>query len=320
MMLKSALCYNSQGICVIPIKPHDKAPAVPWTCFQSKRSTTSEIQHWFGNGHAYNIGLVHGEVSGNYLTIDIDKDKGIYESIAAVHVHLTKGRIEQSGSYKGFHIPLRSASLPSFGNKTWTTPLGIVNIRVRGCQTVAPPSIHPNGNRYRFVQKGNVTEISDLSDFMAWLDVLAPKKAAQRTLPPYKPPIQTYGGYTLVDEVKRAWPSVLGVFAEFGHTNTKQEQKGETRVLGNGGLHVNEDDTKWYAFADGIGGSVIEAWGYCQNGSYDRDKDFKAVLLEMAKAGGVDLAQFHNVKQRIESQTEPTYWTEKYQGMWERVR
>ena len=304
---------------MIPVKPRDKAPAIPWTCFQSQRSTADEVREWFGNGHAYNIGLVHGEVSENYLTVDIDHDKGIYESIKAVYPQLTAGRIEQSGSYEGFHIPLRSAILPDYGNRTWKTPLGMVNIRVRGCQTVAPPSIHPSGNRYRFVQKGPITEIADLSDFMGWLDMLTPKKEVTRVAVKNKPAIAPYGGGSLVDEVKRAWPSVLGVFAEFGHTHTKPAPKGETRVLSNGGLLVGENDERWYSFANEMGGGVVEAWGFCSNGSYDRARDFKTVLLDMAKAGGVDLAQFENVRQDVEPRTEPTYWTEKYQ-MWERVR
>ncbi|PJF20446.1 MAG: hypothetical protein CUN56_16135, partial [Phototrophicales bacterium] len=123
-----------------------------------------------------NIGIVHGEVSGNYITIDIDHDNGIFARLIDVFPPLGFGRIEQSGSGEGYHIPLRLITMPTWNNKTWKTSQGIVNIRARRCQTVAPPSIHPTGGVYKFIQIGDIEYIENVAAIEHWLDEISPRK------------------------------------------------------------------------------------------------------------------------------------------------
>lgn len=342
VMLKAALFYHSEGLCVIPVLPRDKRPAAnilggAWEPYQTRRSTKDEINHWWANGfnQTWNIGIVHGEVSENYVTIDIDHDQGILDEIKRNFPGLVSGRIEQSGSGEGFHIPLRVEELPDFGqkkddtprgNKTWKTPKGSVNIRARLCQTVAPPSIHPTGNRYRFIQKGGIAYLYTLAQFIDWLGVITPQKKVSRP-EVARPKLQAPGEDTLLGAVLAHWQNPLQVFAHFGLTHdVKEERDGQIRLRGNGGLLVTADHQVWNCFEEEFGGSTIEAWAYCTIGTgYDKHKDFRQVLLDMASAAGIDTTRFYSRGDEYKTQP-PTgqrfYWTDqpKYKGLWEKMR
>lgn len=296
-ILQAALDYHNDGLCVIPVKQRDKMPALPtWEEYQTRQSTEEEINRWFGNGHQYNVGIIHGEVSGNYIALDIDHDDGLLDELFENHSDLFGGRIEQSGSGQGYHIPLRLDKLPDFGfdsrqqrprgNKTWKTDRGIINIRCRFCQTVAPPSIHPTGNLYKFVKNGNITRLKNLDSLIAWLDQIAPPKMPESKIP--RRAVAPAKSDDLLSEVKSAW-NCLKVFDHFGMAgNIRQEHNGEFRLLGNGGLLVTEDLNLWYNFSDEAGGDCVSAWGYCRLGSsYDNARHFRQVLLEMAEAAGI---------------------------------
>lgn len=335
-MLAAALQYHSEGLCVIPIRKNEKAPAlVAWEEYQARCSTCDEVTGWFGNSNYYNIGIVHGAPSRGYVTIDLDHDDGLLDAMRAQFPHLFTGRLEQSGSGKGFHVPLRLDELPDFGtnskddrprgNRTWKTKQGHANVRAQFCQTVVPPSIHPSGNRYRFIQEGPITHIHDLSDVIAWLNELAPPPAP-RPAPGHRRAASVPAGNDLVSAVRAAWPGALDVFDHFGIVGrTQQERDGETRILGHGGLLVADTDpTTWYCFADEIGGGVFEAWGWCRFGSaFDKRRHFRQVLLEMAQAAGIDAARFYRRGDERLTQSpegDRNHWTEQYQAQWGRMR
>lgn len=337
-MLPHALHYHNEGLCVIPVTPRDKKPAlVTWEEYHNRMSTLDEINKWFGNGHQYNIGLVH---MNGFVTIDIDHDSGLMTQLVHDHDYLFEGRIEQSGSGEGYHIPLKLDTLPDFGldqkqgrprgNRTWKTKLGDLNIRARFCQTVAPPSIHPTGNLYRVIQTGDILRLANLDSLIHWLNKLAPP--AIKELPnPQKPtalrvPVgdQPAHGNDLLAAVKEVWPTVLSVFANFGMAaNIKQEHNGEFRLLGNGGLLLTEDFSQFYCFSDQFGGGTFEAWGFCRFGSsYDKHKHFRQVLLEMAEVAGIDPTQFCKPANEEKATTPQNtrYWAEQYSGYWSLAR
>lgn len=335
-MLEAALGYNQEGLCVIPVKPRGKRPALAsWERYQTKRSTMEEIRHWFNSGSSYNVGIVHGVVSGNYVTLDIDHDAGLLDLLRTEFPVLFSGRLEQSGSGDGFHIPLRPEVLPDFGtnerqkrprgNRTWKTEQGTLNIRARFCQTVAPPSIHPSGRPYVFIQHGEIVQLPDLSPLLVWLDELTPppNRAPRRSPPPIISPVMGKG---LVEAVRNAWPTALIVFKHFGLAgNLKTEMNGELRLKGNGGLLIAADDpTTWFCFSDEVGGGVIEAWGWCRFGSaFDKRRQFRQVLLEMAQAADIDTAQFYRKgdenKTKI-GEGDQNYWKSRYSSAWGRMR
>lgn len=333
MMLKSALFYHSEGLCVIPCVARDKRPAIAWEPYQTRCSTRTEVQQWFGNVHGYNVGIVHGEVSGNYISLDIDHDAGLFGGLRQIFPALFVGRLEQSGSGEGYHIPLRLDTLPDFGkdgdgkprgNKTWKLATGALNARIRACQTVVPPSVHPSGRRYRFIQKGNIARLASLDDLIAWLDSQLPKPKQQ---PKPNKAITPPTGDTLIDAVKAAFPDAIAVFQHWGKVHKLEETRDGLKLRGNTGLYVKPDNHEvWYCFGDEVGGGVFEAWGWCMFGQqYDNRRQFRDVLLDMATVAGIDAAAFY--RRGDEGKVEPPsptvdrgYWGKRYQGFWERSR
>jgi hypothetical protein len=342
---RAAQWWYNQGINTIPVEPNDKKPAEDvidpkthrWKHLQQRRVTPQELDHWWNNGfnRVFNIGLVHGEVSNNFASIDIDHDQGIFEAIKAIHPQLTGGMIEQSGSQEGYHIPLFLNRLPDFGhddtksqpkgNQTWKTRLGNVNIRARFCQTVAPPSIHPSGNPYTFLQRGKITRIDNLDDLIGWLDQLAPERTtiASRQRSQNTARGTKNGKETLLSSVLAFWGS-LSVFQHLGvasQANLKQDKGEELRVLGNGGLLINLEKDSWYCFEDEEGGGPIEAWAYCRFGRVVAKKlYFRQILLEMAIEAGIDIAQFYRTgDEKLVPQitTAKFHWEEAYGDYWQ---
>jgi hypothetical protein len=331
-LLQAALHYHDyDNLCVIPVKPRAKAPALTtWEQYQTQRSTRTEVIDWFDNGHGYNIGVVHGAVSGNYVTIDVDDDAGLLDALRARFPDLFTGRLEQSGSQQGFHIPLRVDQLPDFGetrrqgrpkgNRTWKTKQGSANLRAAYCQSVVPPSMHPSGNRYRFLQKGPIAYRPHLDDVIAWLNELAPPPAPrpttrrQGTSPTIGPDLRT--------AVLNAWHSAFQVFEHFNIAGQHQRENDETRILGHGGLLIADDGQTWYCFSAEEGGGVIEAWLWCRFGRVDR-ANYRAALVEMALAAGLDAAQFYrrgDEQVTVPGNDDRNYWGRQYPGLWEKAR
>lgn len=327
-MLSAALDYHDEGLNVIKVKHRQKAPDyVRWEEYKARRSTLDEVKQWFGNGRQYNIGLVHGKFEDMpyYAAIDIDYDQGAYDKIRQSFPGLTCGRVEQSGSGEGFHIPLWVEERPDWGdrgNKTWKTSLGKINIRLSGCQTVAPPSIHPTGNLYQFIQVGEIGNIYNLTSLIGWLDKITPQPMKPKPVSfPTSQQTKRVDGETLKDAVSAYWKSPLQVFAHFGLTNdVKEETNGQLRLLGNGGLLVTADHQMFNNFSDEFGGGTFEAWGYCRMGTaYDKHKDFYNVLCEMARAAGIDI-EAYNRKFRQAQRGDTQRWTTQYKDAFSRLR
>jgi len=97
----------------------------------------------------------------------------------------------------------------------------------------------------------------------------------------------------LVGAVKGAWPTQK-VFEHFQRNgNGTVQQRDEVRLLGNGGLCIN--DWRWYCHAERVGGDQIDAWLYCRTGQLANRNDpatFLTVVKEMAAAAGIDTASY----------------------------
>lgn len=295
-MLDHALRYHDEGLCVIPIKPRDKAVALPtWEEYQGRISTAEEIRRWWGGNPNYNVGAVHG--LNGYISIDIDHNTGIFEKLTADLPQYTAGRIEQSGSGKGYHIPLFIDEFPQLGydsskqrpkgNKTWATRQGDVNIRARYCQTVIPPSIHPTGGLYKFLNEKSITRLHDVNELVSWLNIQAPQAAAvtpQRNRPPVSNPNDALA------HLKDQFPFLVETFASVGITGEVERVGDELRIKGHGGLFVNELTRRWYNFRDEMGGDVIDAFGWAKYGaSWDRynRQQFAEIMRDMKDRAGI---------------------------------
>lgn len=90
-------------------------------------------------------------------------------------------------------------------------------------------------------------------------------------------------------QVAEAWPT-LRIFQHHGRAaNGTLNERGETRVLGNGGLLIAENG-QWYSHGDGVGGDEFDAWAFCTEGRIvdraDR-RHFPRILAAMAEAAGL---------------------------------
>lgn len=294
-----ALWYHKDGICVVPVKPMDKAVALStWDEYHTRQSTIEELRQWWRQMPAANIGLVHGV--NNFVSLDFDHDNGIFDKMRQDVPELFAGRIEQSGGGSGYHIPLFVSRLPDLGydnakdrpkgNKTWKCQngqyLGDVNIRARWCQTVAPPSIHPSGNKYHFIQKGDIVKLESLDGIIRWLN-----KYDERQARIVKKVHRTQHAAGDSTNIKTYFPSVLDVFDRLGLPGQRtNEPAGGIRIHDNGGLVIHQDDTRWYNFSDETGGDVVDAVGwFLFRSSWDRyDKQmFIKVMQKMKEMAGI---------------------------------
>ena len=95
--------YRRWGISFFPLKERDKRPAIAsWAEYQRRHPTDAEINEWKSEG-VTNYGAVCGEISGDLVVVDVDKEE--------LFSKLNLGEIASSTftvkTAKGYHIYLR---------------------------------------------------------------------------------------------------------------------------------------------------------------------------------------------------------------------
>lgn len=140
-MLNEALNYLKSGLSVIPLRSKSKEPLIKWQEFQKRHASESEVKEWFKKWPDANLGIVTGSVS-RVSIVDLDGLEGVKE---ATRLSLTSCLVTITG--KGKHLWFR-VNDTLIANSVRSYP-GI-DIRGEGGYVLAPPSVHPNGTRYRF--------------------------------------------------------------------------------------------------------------------------------------------------------------------------
>jgi hypothetical protein len=144
-----AHAYAKRGWSVIPLRPRDKRPMIAWTAYQQQCATDARIGHWFSRPSDANLAIVTGGISG-LLVLDVDVGHGGRESLARLERQLGAlpfgpavatggGGLHLYFAHPGGHVANRAAIAPG------------LDVRCDGGYVVAPPSIHPSGNPYRWV-------------------------------------------------------------------------------------------------------------------------------------------------------------------------
>ena len=137
----AAIGHLRAGFSVIPLRPRDKRPLIPWADFQRRRATETEARAWWGADPEAGIAFVCGRVS-SLVVLDEDPRNGGDQSLAAFP--FPAGPTVRTGSsgrhfyfaHSGEPIPKIPSLLPG------------VDVQGEGSYVVAPPSIHPNGTAY----------------------------------------------------------------------------------------------------------------------------------------------------------------------------
>jgi len=140
--------YRNQGFSVIPLREKDKRPNITsWEKYQKQKPTNEEIQAWMENKLFQNVGVICGHVSNDLVIIDIDD-----ESIPGL-IGIEFDKILKSGAWpvktgKGYQIYLKHHSNPGQLKRLLKYK---IEYRANNGYCVAPPSIHPNGEKYYFI-------------------------------------------------------------------------------------------------------------------------------------------------------------------------
>jgi hypothetical protein len=151
---KMAERYHKLGLSVLPIQPGAKSPAKDflWGAFMKERADASQRFTWFMDPPFYQVGIISGPISRNLVHIDMDGAdpaivRAVYDRWAADHPVLDTLPMVDTGSDR---IHLYFLSPRPVGKYTITKDGVRIEIRGQGHYVVAPPSLHPSGNTYRW--------------------------------------------------------------------------------------------------------------------------------------------------------------------------
>ena len=157
IILSYAKKYREIGLNIIPIKYSRKTPIQKWEEFQHRKLSQTEFENVFGTGKPVNIGIVCGEISGNLVSLDFD-DIHNFEQF-----FLNKKLCEETAiiqTSRGRHVWIRTARPV----KSFSIPELHLDVLGEGKITIAPPSRHPTGAIYSFLNP-DLIEPMDVSDF-----------------------------------------------------------------------------------------------------------------------------------------------------------
>lgn len=156
--------YRDEGFNVIALKQREKTPdfrKIPsWEPYQSRLSTPEERELWWpgnpGPDEPFaNIAVVTGPISGQLVVIDLDNEdayRALWEAPDLTGQTLCETATVETG--KGFHLYLRvPAGCGPIFTVTHPDAEGLHHIKATGGYVVAPPSIHPSGRVYQWVNR-----------------------------------------------------------------------------------------------------------------------------------------------------------------------
>lgn len=152
--------YGDFGFNCIPLKHHSKEPAIgSWKEYQTKR-----YEGGFKEGQ--NIGVITGSIS-NLVVIDIDH-KSLANKIFSKWSELLHHTLVTETS-RGYHIYCHpQGKIPATAKLTNNEGMGI-DIKGEGGYVVAPPSVHPDGGKYRVISYSKEVTTIDIEGFVGKL-------------------------------------------------------------------------------------------------------------------------------------------------------
>jgi Bifunctional DNA primase/polymerase, N-terminal len=170
--LRGALAYGSAGIPVFPLAPRTKVPLIPASTgghgLHDATTDLDVIRAWWTRTPNANVGLRTGLV---FDVVDLDSEDAVdaLEEARGGREPL-RGPLVATG--KGFHYYVQLAGI---GNRAGILPG--VDYRGRGGYVVGPPSEHPDGHRYRWVNPLR----DELARVPQWLiQLLVPERGPER--------------------------------------------------------------------------------------------------------------------------------------------
>ncbi len=139
--------YRNEGLSFIPVPYKSKVPVIEWKQFQQTRPDDIQVKGWF-NGHDTNLAVICGSVSGGLIVLDFDSEDGFwgFDGVCSEKTGIELFDFTRvSKTARGFHVWLR-VSEPVKNQKSPK-----LDIKSDGGYIIAPPSVHPGGAVYEFL-------------------------------------------------------------------------------------------------------------------------------------------------------------------------
>lgn len=174
---------------VVPIRPASKVAAVEWRRWLTERQIEGDpdeldarIREWWGGSRPYNLGIITGRGS-RLVVIDCDSP----EAVELVERRTCGGwpRTVEVKTPKGRHLYFARPDRGGYPNRVHAEGHAL-DVRGDGGLVVAPPSVHPSGEPYRWVNSPlDVWPLAPLPDALwrlLWPE--RPEPSAVRLSPP----------------------------------------------------------------------------------------------------------------------------------------
>jgi hypothetical protein len=168
-VLEAALRYEQMGWSIIPVgrktdNPEDlKKPLINWKQFVDRRASPDEIRTWHKRWPDMGIAVVCGEISG-IVVLDLDKkhDRSA-EELAAHGLYISGTACARTGGGGEHHLfNYDSRVYRNFAGDL----IGLgVDVKTNGGYAILSPSIHPSGNRYKWMSRPE----DGLADVPEWM-------------------------------------------------------------------------------------------------------------------------------------------------------
>lgn len=158
-----ASLYRSLELVVIPAIYGKKNPPINWKRYQKQKPTDEEFNHWFNDGRLHNIAIVCGQISRNFTALDFD-DKCVYEKFFDLSKLEKEFPVVQTGSEEvHFQVWARTPK----PQRSFKIPKLHLEIRSDGNIIIVPPSQHPSGRYYRFINDvRDIPVVRDLEEII----------------------------------------------------------------------------------------------------------------------------------------------------------
>ena len=151
--------FADNGIKIFPVKPSSKHPAVDgWP----EKATTNEklIRKWWAENPDYNVGILLGPGSGA-CDIEFDSEEGRETADRLLADLPTIAYTSARSTHRLYRMP----ESPDVPKKAKIDVQGLeIRLGYKAAFSVAPPSTHPSGAQYKWVEGCSLGEI-DIAEF-----------------------------------------------------------------------------------------------------------------------------------------------------------
>ena len=190
-LLDAAIRYVSLGLRPFALRPQAKIPATEHGCLDASDDVAALRAQWQGVPDR-NVGLATGALSG-VLVLDVDGPEGSASLAALEARHGALGATPEVATARGRHLYFAyPGDQVEIRNSAGKLGAGL-DIRTDGGYVVAPPSVHPDGSVYAWLDDRRIDSVP-LAPLPDWM--IAALTARPAPLPPLPPTTHNWQGNT----------------------------------------------------------------------------------------------------------------------------